>query len=248
VTSRDQLLVLGRLHELARRHLEGEPGGQAVDVVSLSSGYYHETPKDAEFDSQIRQALEALGDLGITVAVSVGNDATSRPMYPAAFNPDFGPAALGTDKGPRHGRAPVIGVGALNPDGSVALFTNGGPLVQHWEPGACLVSSIAPFNCGAQPPYAAKDRADRRGTSRRALDPDDFRCGYAAWSGTSFAAPVLAGRLALRMIKDANSKEHVPGLADAKPGGPAAAGPGPAVDRAWAAIEACTPFTRPPAP
>jgi hypothetical protein len=50
------------------------------------------------------------------------------------------------------------------------------------------------------------------------------------------------------MIKDANSKEHVPGLADAKPGGPAAAGPGPAVDRAWAAIEACTPFTRPPAP
>jgi hypothetical protein len=31
---------------------------------------------------------------------------------------------------------------------------------------------------------------------RASIDMDDFHCGFGTWSGTSFAAPVLAGELA----------------------------------------------------
>ena len=41
---------------------------------------------------------------------------------------------------------------------------------------------------------------NERGQVRAALDPDDFTAGFAVWSGTSFAAPVLAGQLADRLL------------------------------------------------
>ena len=57
------------------------------------------------------------------------------------------------------------------------------------------------------------------------MDPDDFTGGFAAWSGTSFAAPVLAGELAgvlleSRIAQDSrdrvsaawNAVNHVTGL------------------------------------
>jgi hypothetical protein len=50
---------------------------------------------------------------------------------------------------------------------------------------------------------------DDRGRQRAALDPDDFTAGFAVWSGTSFAAPVLAGQLAERLLED--SGEQPPG-------------------------------------
>jgi hypothetical protein len=31
---------------------------------------------------------------------------------------------------------------------------------------------------------------------RASIDPDDFSGGFGVWSGTSFSAPVIAGRLA----------------------------------------------------
>jgi hypothetical protein len=36
--------------------------------------------------------------------------------------------------------------------------------------------------------------------AREALDPDDYRGGFAVWSGTSFAAPLLAAHLARSLL------------------------------------------------
>ena len=33
------------------------------------------------------------------------------------------------------------------------------------------------------------------------LDPDDFRGGFATWSGTSFAAPLIAAHIAARLLE-----------------------------------------------
>ena len=44
---------------------------------------------------------------------------------------------------------------------------------------------------------------DPRAVEREALDPDDYRGGYAVWSGTSFSAPLLAARIARQLLEDA---------------------------------------------
>ena len=55
------------------------------------------------------------------------------------------------------------------------------------------------FNASLQPTARVKGRDDRR---RETIDPDDFSGGFALWSGTSFAAPVIAGKLAAKLLMD----------------------------------------------
>jgi hypothetical protein len=52
------------------------------------------------------------------------------------------------------------------------------------------------FNGGDQP--LARVGSDLGGSIRvrESIDPDDFRGGFAVWSGTSFAAPIVAGAIA----------------------------------------------------
>jgi subtilisin family serine protease len=89
---------------------------------------------------------------------------------------------------------PVSAVGARNPDGTIAWFSNDGPWVKYLRPGASLVSTFPDtYDGSAEPSYQV---LNRRGEIRSSFDPDDFISGFGVWSGTSFAAPVLAGEVA----------------------------------------------------
>lgn len=183
--------ALDGVYELARRHNSGERGGHPVDVVSLSLGYYHEQLIDAIVGSAIQAAIERLGQVGVAVVASAGNDATVRELLPAAWSLHTSAADA----------VPLVSVGALNPDGTVALFSNGGPWVRHWETGVAVISTMPRYDGGATP---SAEAADPSGQRRRSFDPDSYR-GFASWSGTSFAAPVLAGRVAQRLIEESES-------------------------------------------
>ncbi|RFS81653.1 peptidase S8 and S53 subtilisin kexin sedolisin [Actinomadura spongiicola] len=88
----------------------------------------------------------------------------------AATDRPFWPAAM----------KPVIGVAALDGDDRAA-FSNHGWWVDACAQGVDVVSAFVRFD-GTRPPV-------------RGVDPDLFE-GYATWSGTSFATPAVAGRIA----------------------------------------------------
>jgi hypothetical protein len=168
--------------ELVAARQREQPGW--TDAVVLSLGYYAETAQDAAYSTRLATILLELGKAGVAVFCAAGNDASSRPSYPAAFavHPEF----------TRPDMLPLVSVAALNPDGSVAMFSNDGPWVVAEAPGVNLVSTIPVRTDGSDRPIARVTSPGRR--SRAAVDGDDFASGFASWSGTSFAAPVLAGQ------------------------------------------------------
>ena len=97
-----------------------------------------------------------------------------------------------TDRGRRPERGRRHGVGALNPNGTDALFSNAGPWVRGRAFGASVMSTLPPFQGGLQP----MARVEHGGEVRESIDPDDYTGGFALWSGTSFAAPLFAGHVA----------------------------------------------------
>ena len=121
--------IICALRHLAKRIALAEPGDLAaqVDVVSLSFGYYSESPHDRMMTSGLWRAIKVLLWLGVVVVAAAGNYATSRRFYPAAFALEPVPAD----------QVPVISVGALNPNGTKAMFSNDGRWVTAWALGAC---------------------------------------------------------------------------------------------------------------
>jgi subtilisin family serine protease len=186
------LQVVAGVVELLRRFREGKPGGRAIDVLNLSLGYYHETPEDGLFSTTLYELLRTARDLGCVVVCSAGNDAVDRPSFPASLWPWPGSDnGLEPDDAAEH-----LALGALNPSGSsLALFSNVGPWVRAYAPGAAVVSTIPAFEGGRQ----AASRADLYERRRETIGPESYRGTFAAWSGTSFAAPYAAGLIAAEL-------------------------------------------------
>jgi hypothetical protein len=226
VAEADLLEALNKLWLRQKLAIINERPQELVDVVSMSLGYYHEQHEDLEFDPLLLAPIRALARLGVAIVVSSGNDATTRPMYPAAFAPY--PGGLISDV--LADELPVVAVGASNPDRSVALFSNEGPWVRAHRPGAALVSTLPPFDGSRAPSIEIDAMGDSPAASepkgkdvRSTIDPDDFSSGFGVWSGTSFAAPILVGELAQFLF----AHQLLPA---------AEVGPGAALDRGWAAI------------
>jgi RNA polymerase sigma factor (sigma-70 family) len=146
--------------------------------------------------SGLGRVIKALLGLGVVVVAAAGNLASARRFYPAAF-------AL--EKAP-DGGVPVISVGALNPNGTKAMFSNDGDWVTAFALGAAVVSTY-PVDVDASRTPELRIPVNRRPPGdvpgREALDPNDYSGGAAVWSGTSFAAPHLAALITRSMLAGA---------------------------------------------
>ena len=152
-----------------------------VDVVVIPHGYYSEN--EGIRWSPLLELVDRLGRLGVIVVTAAGDDASVRPRFPGGWA-DQGNSALS----PHH--APMINVGSLDPGGSASSFGNAGPSVLCHRPGAVVVSTM-PVTFDRWSRYVVAT-----GGTRASIDPDDVNSAFAAWSGTAFAAAVLAGELA----------------------------------------------------
>ena len=111
----------------------------------MSFGYYFEST-DEDKTASLFGSLKNLSDHGVVLVASAGNDATDRPMFPAAFSATI-------DR--------LTSVGARNPNGSVALFSNAGDWVDTYWVGAQILST-APHDLQRVPPA---DRTNGLGRS-----------------------------------------------------------------------------------
>lgn len=215
VMSADDVLyesdIICGLRHLAKRIALAEPDDLVarVDVVSLSFGYFSESQHDKMVTSGLWRAIEVLLSLGVVVVAAAGNYASRRRFYPAAFALEPVPA----------GQVPVISVGALNPIGTKAMFSNDGGWVTAWGPGACVVSTY-PTDVDASRAPELRIPVNRKPAGewppgRESLDPNDYSAGFATWSGTSFSAPFAAALVVRSLLEGA-------------------VGPGAGLDNPWA--------------
>jgi hypothetical protein len=76
------------------------------------------------------------------------------------------------------------------------MFSDDGPWVTAWAPGASVVSTFPPDVRGSLMPA-------ERMPDRESLNPDDFRSGFCGWNGTSFSAPALAAEFLKTLLAGA---------------------------------------------
>lgn len=144
-----------------------QQGDGRMHVLNLSLGGY--TARD-ETPLFLGDRLRSLVADGTVVVAAAGNLASPRPFWPAAM-PE------------------VIGVGALDGHGP-AVFTNYGPWVDACAPGVDVVSTYFDERPG---PLLGVDLPQ---TQQAAAPVEVTFPGYGRWSGTSFAAPKVAGAIA----------------------------------------------------
>jgi subtilisin family serine protease len=205
------------LRHLAKRIVRGRANDIAahVDVLSLSLGFFSESPHDAAIVFGLHKVINALRSLGVVVVAAAGNYSTTRRFYPAAFAE------------PPTGEVPLISVGALNPNGSKAVFSDGGGWINTWASGAMVVSTF-PTDVNASRTPELRMRAHPANQlppdvslpgERESLDYDDYSGGFGVWSGSSFSAPLVAAHITAALLNGAASngalKLNLRGAADA---------------------------------
>ncbi|HYT09783.1 MAG TPA: S8 family serine peptidase [Mycobacteriales bacterium] len=141
--------------------------GGRLDVLNLSLGAY---TRDDQPLKILARPLRSLVAAGTVIVAAAGNHGSPRPFWPAAM-PE------------------VIGVGA--PDGwGPAIFTNYGPWVDVCAPGVDVVSTFFDETGG---PLFGADLPPGPGSAGAVAVTFP---GFGRWSGTSFAAPKVAGAIA----------------------------------------------------
>jgi Subtilase family len=140
--------------------------GLKLDVLNLSLGGYTRHDRPSV---TLGSALAPLLRGGCVVVAAAGNNASWRPFFPAAL-------------------PQVVGVGALDGRGQ-ALFSNYGPWVDACAVGVDVVSTFFDESAGE---LAQVELAPHPWSNQPI--PARFP-GFARWSGTSFAAPAVAGAI-----------------------------------------------------
>jgi subtilisin family serine protease len=194
----DEADIIDALHRLLLWHwlgLDHRAKHGPLDAISLSFGYYHETPSAVVNEAGLFKAIRRLQADGVCVVAAAGNGATTLPFWPAALAGDYAEDIM-------NDRVPVLSVGARNPnDGTVAAFSNTGEWVLTYRCGVSAVSTMpvtfdGSLRGGLSVPK--QDGSPERGTP----DPDDYSSGFGIWSGSSFASPACAGDMAHLMCEE----------------------------------------------
>jgi subtilisin family serine protease len=184
--------VVAALRALVQRvddaRFTGDPK-MMVDVVSLSMGYLFERPESEEALSPIGMQISALRGRGVLVVAAAGNSASSERFFPGCLSTYDNKLTTPA----------VISVGALNPNGSKALFTNEGPSVTCYATGTNVISTFPQDANASRQPAVQVPACNRQDLPqfRQSPDVDDHtHSPFAVWTGSSFSAPHVAAHLA----------------------------------------------------
>jgi len=150
-------------------NVSGTLPAQRADVINLSLG-------GGDYSISEQNAINQVRAAGVILVASAGNDASTAPSYPAAYDG-------------------VVSVSATTiQNNAIAPYSNRGTTIDVAAPGG---SNITDLNGDGIGDGVISTHADDS-------DPQNLQYGYASLQGTSMAAPHIAGVIALMKAVDPN--------------------------------------------